>query len=214
MRHCWRRPRQPGFVNSCTIFCPISCFYNSTSKPPIFLVEQLLDNWSSSEATVYTPWHGIAGMLPSVVQNATKPFRLSASPWSPARICVSTSTSWTPRQRAVCRPRINPSREGAAARRGTHTIAKWRPTQALDEYVPKLPPPARYTLVVYGVTDSVLVLGKQMGCKRGTAHQLATAHGLWSVSDGSQTDQLGELRPDRASNKVWRPLTPSARRQP
>lgn len=139
-------------------------------------------------------------MLPSVVQNATKPFRLSACP--PARVCASTGWT-TPRWHAVCRPRVDPSREGTAARRWTHTTAKWRPTQALDEYVLKLHPSAKYTLVVHDVTDGVVVLGKQMGSKRGAAHQLATAHGLWSVSDRSETHQLRELRPDRASNKVW-----------
>ncbi|KAI1111749.1 branched-chain alpha-ketoacid dehydrogenase [Nemania sp. NC0429] len=96
-------------------------------------------------------------MLPSVAQNATQPFRLSAC--SPTRLCASTS--WTPsRHRAVYRLPVNPSREGTAAPRWTHTIAKWRPTQALDEWVAKEARPISLRqLMVFGrsLTEARLI---------------------------------------------------------
>ncbi|KAI0544068.1 branched-chain alpha-ketoacid dehydrogenase kinase [Xylaria curta] len=70
-------------------------------------------------------------MLPSAVQNATTK-TLRPSTWSPARL----STVTTPRPCAIIyRPRIDPIGEGR--RRWLHSTAKWRPVQALDEWVAK-----------------------------------------------------------------------------
>lgn len=84
-------------------------------------------------------------MLRSAVQNATKTFRLTGVPSSVGpRVSVSTTTaaataaaaaavSGTPQSRTSYRLRIGPTGERIAARRWTHSTAKWRPVQALDE---------------------------------------------------------------------------------
>ncbi|KAH8159082.1 hypothetical protein CIB48_g9164 [Xylaria polymorpha] len=78
-------------------------------------------------------------LLPSAVQNATKPLRLSA--WSPARLSILTTTaaaaSQTPRPHAIYGPRIDPIGDSAAGPRWIHSTARWRPVQALDEWVAK-----------------------------------------------------------------------------
>ncbi|KAI0858227.1 branched-chain alpha-ketoacid dehydrogenase kinase [Xylaria cubensis] len=75
-------------------------------------------------------------MLPSAVQNATKTLRPST--WSPARLSVSsTVTGRTPPLCAIYRPRSDPIGEGITDRRWLHSTAKWRPVQALDEWVAK-----------------------------------------------------------------------------
>ncbi|KAI1147520.1 branched-chain alpha-ketoacid dehydrogenase [Nemania diffusa] len=111
-------------------------------------------------------------MLRSAVQNATKTFRLTGVPSSVGpRVSVSTTTaaataaaaaavSGTPQSRTSYRLRIGPTGERIAARRWTHSTAKWRPVQALDEWVAKEARPISLRqLMVFGrsLTESRLI---------------------------------------------------------
>ncbi|KAI1124819.1 branched-chain alpha-ketoacid dehydrogenase kinase [Nemania abortiva] len=113
-------------------------------------------------------------MLPSAVQNATtKAFRLSGAYASvrssalmtrtaaaAAAATTATATSWSSRPHAIYRPRINSSSERTVARRWTHTTAKWRPVQALDEWVAKEARPISLRqLMVFGrsLTEARLI---------------------------------------------------------
>ncbi|KAI1176135.1 branched-chain alpha-ketoacid dehydrogenase kinase [Nemania sp. FL0916] len=102
-------------------------------------------------------------MLPSAVHNAANALRLSARP--PARVLALTAaktaaattttglTSWTSwyRPHALHHARADPSGQRADGRRWTHTTAKWRPMQALDEWVAKeVRPISLRQLMVFG----------------------------------------------------------------
>ncbi|RWA04621.1 hypothetical protein EKO27_g10485 [Xylaria grammica] len=73
-------------------------------------------------------------MLPFAVQNVTKTFRLSA--YSSARVSIPTTaaptTAWASRPHDTYKQLERTDRP-----RYTHTTAKWRPVQALDEWVAK-----------------------------------------------------------------------------
>lgn len=63
----------------------------------------------------------------------------------------------------------------------------WRPVSVLDEYVlTHLPNSTHQVKLTYR-------LCVQMGSKRSKTHQLATAHGLWTLLDRIATHQLGKL---------------------
>ncbi|KAI0964981.1 branched-chain alpha-ketoacid dehydrogenase [Xylaria arbuscula] len=97
-------------------------------------------------------------MLPFAVQNATKTLRLSAC-FSAQVSSISTTTA-APRAHSLCRPL---GRNGVATvdgRRHTHATAKWRPVQALDEWVAKEARPISLRqLMVFGrsLTEARLI---------------------------------------------------------
>ncbi|KAI0805570.1 branched-chain alpha-ketoacid dehydrogenase [Xylaria sp. FL0064] len=109
-------------------------------------------------------------MLPFAVQNATKTLRLSAcfpaqvssiSTTTAAPAATTTTTSWTPRRRAIRRPRIGwTGLASASGQRHAHATAKWRPVQALDEWVAKEARPISLRqLMVFGrsLTEARLI---------------------------------------------------------
>ncbi|KAI0515406.1 branched-chain alpha-ketoacid dehydrogenase [Xylaria bambusicola] len=103
-------------------------------------------------------------MLPFVVQNATKTLRLSICFSSQAPSITSTTTATAgrrPRPRAIHGLRIDQSGLGRPKnQRYTHTTAKWRPVQALDEWVAKEARPISLRqLMVFGrsLTEARLI---------------------------------------------------------
>ncbi|KAI0115518.1 branched-chain alpha-ketoacid dehydrogenase kinase [Nemania sp. FL0031] len=108
-------------------------------------------------------------MLPSAVQNATtKAFRLSGTRRPSAQVSTTSTavavtvaaTSRAPRPRATYTLRIGSSCERIVARRWTHTTAKWRPAQALDEWVSREARPISLRqLMVFGrsLTEARLI---------------------------------------------------------
>ncbi|KAI2633980.1 branched-chain alpha-ketoacid dehydrogenase [Xylaria nigripes] len=102
-------------------------------------------------------------MLHFQVQNATKALRLSAT-CSLARVCPSTTRAvaiWTPRSHAIYRSLlVDRTVQTTDGRRHTHSAAKWRPVQVLDEWVAKEARPISLRqLMVFGrsLTESRLI---------------------------------------------------------
>ncbi|KAI0433329.1 branched-chain alpha-ketoacid dehydrogenase [Xylaria sp. FL1042] len=109
-------------------------------------------------------------MLPFAVQNATKTLRLSAcfsaqvssvSTTTAAAAAVTRTTSWTPRRHVIRRPRIGwNGLANTSSQRHAHVTAKWRPVQALDEWVAKEARPISLRqLMVFGrsLTEARLI---------------------------------------------------------